>query len=191
MTHRTIISTRLFGPLLALAVAAAACGGAGENDSTRAAEAPSTAAAADARSNGRAAAAPAAPVVHDGRAIEITGDDALKFNLDEIRAKPGERLSVTLVNTGTMPKFSMGHNWLLLALGVDPEAFVTVAAEAPTTDYVPASRQDDILAATKLLGPKEQDTVTFDAPTTPGRYDFLCSFPGHFQVGMRGVLIVE
>jgi uncharacterized cupredoxin-like copper-binding protein len=32
--------------------------------------------------------------------------------------------------------------------------------------------------------------VTFTAPTTPGRYEFVCSFPGHYQVGMRGVLIV-
>ena len=134
---------------------------------------------------------PHAAAAHDGRPIEITADDTLKFNTTEIHAKPGERLSVTLVNVGTTPKFSMGHNWLLLKGGTDLDAFVATAAEAPTTDYVPASRQADILAATKLLGPKERDTVTFDAPTAPGRYDFLCSFPGHFQVGMRGVLIVE
>jgi len=90
-----------------------------------------------------------------------------------------------------MPKFSMGHNWLLLAAKVDVNAFATVAADAPTTDYVPASRRAEIVAATKLLGPNEQDTVTFNAPAAPGRYDFICSFPGHFAVGMRGVLIVE
>jgi len=34
-------------------------------------------------------------------------------------------------------------------------------------------------------------TATFAAPAAPGRYPFICSFPGHAQVGMRGVLIVE
>jgi len=138
-----------------------------------------------------AAAAPRA-VVHDGRAIEITGNDTMKFSVTEIKAKPGEKLSVTLVNIGTTPKFSMGHNWLLLAAGVDIQPFLVKSAEAVTTDYVPlAAYPDKILAYTKLLGPKERDTATFAAPTTPGRYEFLCSFPGHFQVGMRGVLIVE
>src|SRR5918993_1563701 len=138
-----------------------------------------------------AAAAAPRPVVHDGRAIEITGNDTMKFSVTEIKARPGEKLSVTLVNIGTTPKFSMGHNWLLLAPGVDIQPFLVKSAEAVTTDYVPvAAYPDTILAYTKLLGPNERDTATFAAPTTPGRYEFLCSFPGHFQVGMRGVLIV-
>ena len=142
-----------------------------------------------------AAPAPADPpkaTVHDGREIEITGNDTMKFSVTDITAKPGEKLSVTLVNIGTTPKFSMGHNWVLLASGTDVLPFLVAAAEAVTTDYVPAGTQKDkTLAATKLLGPKERDTVTFTAPTTPGRYEFICSFPGHFQVGMRGVLVVQ
>jgi len=126
-----------------------------------------------------------------GRPIEITANDKMQFGVAEIRAKPGEALSVTLLNIGTMPKFSMGHNWVLLVQGTNPEDFVAAGAEAPTTDYVPAKFKDAIVAHTKLLGPNESDTVTFNAPTTPGRHIFLCSFPGHFQVGMKGVLIIE
>ena len=138
------------------------------------------------------AAAPTAAVAHDGRAIEITADDTMKFSLAEITAKPGEKLTVTLVNLGTTPKFSMGHNWVLVAGGTDIQQFLVAAAEAVTADYVPAGPlKARILAATKLLGPKERDTVSFAAPATPGRYEFLCSFPGHYQVGMRGVLIVQ
>ncbi len=144
-----------------------------------------------AASSSMAAPAATARQTHDGRAIEVTTTDAMKFSVTEITAKPGEALSVTLVNTGTTPKFSMGHNWVLLAAGVDPQAFVVAAAEAVTTDYVAGSQKPQVLAATKLLGPKERDTVTFTAPTAPGRYEFVCSFPGHFQVGMRGVLIVR
>ena len=85
----------------------------------------------------------------------------------------------------------MGHIWVLLAAGVDVNAFVNDASTAVKADYVPAAYKDRILAATKLLGPRESDTVHFKAPTKPGRYVFLCSFPGHFQVGMKGELIVE
>lgn len=135
--------------------------------------------------------APAAAPAVEGRKVEITANDQMKFSVIELRAKAGERLSVTLANTGTTPKFSMGHNWVLLALGANVDTFLVAAAEAPTTDYVPAARRADILAATKLLGPGERDTATFAAPAAPGRYPFICSFPGHTQVGMRGVLIVE
>ncbi|AMY08803.1 Azurin precursor [Luteitalea pratensis] len=175
--------TRYFA-LLALLISTAV---AGCSAPTEKSDAPAPAATAPSSSSS----APANQV-HDGRAIEITGNDTMKFSVTEIVAKPGEKLSVTLVNIGTTPKFSMGHNWLLLASGVDIQPFLVASAEAVTTDYVPrATNGGKILAATKLLGPKERDTVTFTAPTTPGRYEFLCSFPGHYQVGMRGVLIVQ
>ena len=145
-----------------------------------------TAASSAAASGTAAASAPAG-----GRAIEITGNDTMKFNLTEIRAKPGEALEVTLVNVGTMPKFSMGHNWVLLAAGVDAMAYANAAATAAKTEYLPEAYKDRVIAATKLLGPKERDTVRFKAPDQPGRYTFICSFPGHFQVGMKGELIVE
>jgi azurin len=166
---------------LLLAVSSAGCSASGSADSPRG----GTPAAGPGGS-----AAPAKPV-NDGRPVEITASDTMKFSITEITAKPGEKLTVTLANAGTTPKFSMGHNWVLVAPGTEMQAFLVAAAEAVTTDYVPASQKDRILAATKLLGPGERDTVTFEAPTSPGRYEFFCSFPGHYQVGMRGVLIVQ
>jgi azurin len=146
-------------------------------------------AAASSAVPGASANAPAAPA--QGRYMEFIANDAMKFSLTEVYAKPGEALAVTLKNLGTMPKFSMGHNWVLLDSTVDVNAFAADAAQAAKTDYVPASYKAGVLATTKLLGPKETDTVRFYAPTKPGRYVFLCSFPGHFQVGMKGELIVE
>jgi azurin len=135
--------------------------------------------------------APAAAKPATGRAVAITANDTMKFNVVEIRAKAGEALAVTLTNEGTFPKFSMGHNWVLLAAGTDLTAFSNDAAMAAATDYVPASFKAKVLASTKLLGPKESDTALFYAPETPGRYPFICAFPGHMQVGMKGELIVE
>lgn len=139
----------------------------------------------------RSAAATAAPTPASGREIQITGNDQMKFSVTQIRAKPGESLTVTLRNIGTMPKFSMGHNWVLLKQGTDVEALIADTAQAATTDYIPQNHLKSIIAHTKLLGPKESDSVTFQAPKDPGTYIFLCSFPGHYQVGMKGELIVE
>lgn len=173
------------GSLLAAALVLSGCG---KKESDTNAAQTSDASAANKSTGDEAAGAPTAA---SGRAIEITGNDAMKFSITEIRAKPGESLSVTLVNVGTMPKFSMGHNWVLLKSAGVLDSFVADAQQAATTDYVPQNRKGDMIAHTKLLGPKEKDTVTFQAPKEPGRYPFLCSFPGHYQVGMRGELIVE
>lgn len=168
---------------------AAGCGlaflvsGCGKKESSADATAGS---AAESKAGGATSAAPAT-----GRAVEITGNDTMKFSVTEIRAKPGETLSVTLTNIGTMPKFSMGHNWVLLKDAKTVDTFITEAATAATTDHIPPARKGDVLAHTKLLGPKEKDTVTFQAPKQPGKYPFICSFPGHYQVGMKGDLIVE
>ena len=40
------------------------------------------------------------------------------------------------------------------------------------------------------LNARESTVVIFDAPTEPGEYPFVCSFPGHWMT-MRGVLRVE
>lgn len=127
----------------------------------------------------------------DGRPVEITANDRMMFSVAEIRAKAGEKLSVTLKNTGSMPKQSMGHNWVLVTTGTNLMEFNNAAVQAVSAEYIPAKFQEAVIAHTRLLGPKESDTVTFTAPTTPGRYSFVCTFPGHFQVGMKGVLIVE
>lgn len=160
--------------------------GCGKKNDSAASTSTDQSSAASAASSSTATAAPAS-----GRPVEITANDQMKYSVNEIRAKPGEAISVTLKNIGTVPKFSMGHNFVLFKKADAIEAFVADVPTAAATDYVPASHKDDLIAHTKLLGPKEQDTVTFNAPTTPGRYPFLCSFPGHYQVGMKGELIVE
>jgi azurin len=48
-----------------------------------------------------------------------------------------------------------------------------------------------VLAHTKLLGPGESETVTFNAPFIPGEYPFFCSFPGHYSQGTKGVMTVK
>ncbi len=140
-----------------------------------------------------AAAKPAAPAAKsaEARSIEITANDQMKFGVTAIEAKPGETLKIVLKNIGTLPKEAMGHNWVLLKKGSDAAAFANAAVAAKATDYIPDSLKGQVVAHTKLIGPKQTDEVTFTVPSEPGDYPFLCSFPAHFVVGMKGVLTVK
>ena len=102
--------------------------------------------------------------------------------------KAGRGVALTVVNPDSMP-----HNWVL----TKPDALETVSllsakmaaeSDAYSRHYVPES--PDILCHTRLLDVGQRTTVYFNAPKTPGRYPYLCTFPGHAQI-MRGVLIVE
>lgn len=125
------------------------------------------------------------------RVVEFTAGDNMKFNLSRIEAKPGEELTIVLTNIGSQPKEVMGHNWVLLKVGADVAAFDKAAITAKETDYIPAAMNDQMVAHTKLLGPRKSDQVTFRVPEVAGEYPFLCTFPGHLAIGMKGVLVVR
>jgi azurin len=125
------------------------------------------------------------------RNVTISGFDTMKYSINTIEAHPGEKLTVTLKNDGNMPKEAMGHNWILLKAGEDPQSYANSAVTAKSEDYQPKSLASKVLASIKVLGPKESGSVTFTVPTAPGKYAYLCSFPAHCQVGMKGLLIVK
>jgi azurin len=123
--------------------------------------------------------------------IELSGNDSMKFNITRFTVKPGEVVHVSLSNVGTLPKTVMGHNWILLKAGKDGVAYSSAAANAKDEDYQPKALTGDVIASIGLLGARQNGEVTFTAPTVSGNYVYLCSFPGHFQVGMRGVMTVR
>jgi azurin len=173
------MKTQLTLSLLACGFLLAACG---KQDTAPAAAQASAPAAAP------AAAAPAAagPVV-----IELTANDAMKFNLTRFEVPAGREVKIVLTNLGTMPKAAMGHNLVLFKKDADVKAYADAAVMAAATDYIPAAKADQILGHTKLLGPKQSDEFTFKAPTEAGEYPFICSFPAHFLSGMKGVMVVK
>ena len=117
--------------------------------------------------------------------------NTMTFDVTRITAAPGEPLKVVLTNAGTLPKTVMGHNWVLLTPGNDPVAFSAAGLAEAENSYIPTKLKDKIVAYIPLLGPGETREVTFNAPTEPGEYPFLCAFPSHCLVGMRGVLVVK
>lgn len=128
------------------------------------------------------------------REIRVEVGDTMKFSVSRIEAAAGETLKVVLINKGSAPKEAMGHNWVLLRPGADATAYAQAAVSARATDYLPQGRAADVIAHTKLLGGGARDAVLFTVPAdaAPGtEMVFLCTFPAHLQLGMRGVLAVR
>ncbi len=122
------------------------------------------------------------------RPIRMETGKNLTYKTREIIAKPGEPIQFTLENPDVVP-----HNWALLKPGtlkrVGEMANRLVAdPEAVARHYIP--RTDDVLCYTDIVAPKSKFTIYFRAPKKPGRYPYLCTFPGHWMV-MNGELVVE
>jgi azurin len=125
------------------------------------------------------------------RVIKIKGTDAMQFDVKRIEAKPGEALKVQLTSISTMSKQEMAHNFTLLTKDAKVDGFIMEASMARNSEYIPAARKSWILATTKLAGGGETVEVTFNAPKEPGEYVYVCTFPGHYLGGMKGVLVVK
>ena len=65
------------------------------------------------------------------------------------------------------------------------------SSPARETDFLTPALRDQVIAATQVVGPAESAEVTFEAPAQPGEYPFVCTFPGHFKLGMKGQLTVK
>lgn len=123
--------------------------------------------------------------------IVITGDDMMRFDPTSFTVAAGSTVTLTLRNIGRLPKEAMGHNLAVLTLGTDPIAFAEAGVRHPGESYISPEWRDRVIEATAVLGPGEEQTITFTAPSEPGEYPFVCSFPGHTQAGMRGIMRVQ
>ncbi len=123
-----------------------------------------------------------------GNTLRIQAAAGLRFVPKELRVAAGAPVRLVFENPDLMP-----HNLVLVDSGAADE--VGALADRMAADpqgmakgYLPVSPK--VLQATPLVNPKGRAELTFTAPKTPGRYPFLCTFPGHWRL-MRGELIVE
>ena len=60
--------------------------------------------------------------------------------------------------------------------------------QAAKKQFIPDDKR--ILHASKMLKVGQTQTLRFKAPSQPGTYPFLCTFPGHWTI-MKGEMIVK
>lgn len=126
--------------------------------------------------------------IQNARAITIETGTNLSFATREVRVRPKEPIALTLKNPDVVP-----HNWALLRPGTldrvgDLANRLISDPDASLRHYIPGT--PDVLTYTNVVLPRDDETIYFRAPEKPGRYPYLCTFPGHWKV-MNGELIVE
>lgn len=171
-------------PALAVAVSFASCGGDNNTTTTASTEQTASTEADDVVIE----TVPGIENVAISNAWTVQGNDQMKFDTELIHVKAGEDVTLTFKNAGTMPIESMGHNFVILKPGVDLATFGAEAAGAADNQYIPKTSLSSIVAHTKLLGPGEEDVITFNLGK--GVYTYICSFPGHYGV-MQGKIVAE
>ena len=125
------------------------------------------------------------------KVIEMKGTDQMKFTVESIQATPGQKITVKLSNDSKFPANAMSHNFVLLNANVDAAAFDKAGMSHATTDYIDPKLKSQMIAHTSMVAGGKSAEVTFNAPKVAGRYVYICTFPGHFGAGMKGVLIVK
>ncbi len=125
------------------------------------------------------------------KVIKMKGTDQLRFTVENIEVSPGQKVTVKLTNETKFPAAAMSHNFVLLKQSADANAVATASVKHADNKYIAPEMKDQIIAYTGLASSGQTVEVTFNAPKKPGKYLYICTFPGHFMAGMKGTLTVK
>lgn len=118
--------------------------------------------------------------------------EVMKYTKEQIAVKTGQPVKIVFMNPD-----ATDHNLVIVRPGALEEVGMAANAMArdpknANSDFIPKSKRNLILHATKMIGPMRKSRVhvlRFKAPTEPGLYPYVCTFPGHWVV-MKGVMVV-
>jgi len=115
--------------------------------------------------------------------------DQMLFNKDRIAAAAGKPVEIVFENGDIMP-----HNFVVTTPGALEE--VGLLGDSTSTqpgalerNYVPPSGK--ILIASRLLAPRDSQKLSFTAPSKPGVYPYVCTYPGHWRRMYGAFYVVE
>lgn len=121
-------------------------------------------------------------VVH----ITLNSNDKLRYDIGEIIVYEGQTIRLTLHHKGSMPATAMGHNFVLKDNSIPLFDFGEKAMRSVNNGYLP---EENLIVGSAVIGGGESTTIEFKTPEK-GKYDYLCTFTGHYPV-MNGILIVK
>jgi len=141
--------------------------------------------------------APAAPAAETAVTKVVIGvvPAVMQYDKKAFSVKAGDKVSILFTNKAC----PLQHNLIILKPGTDAKfgtaadkMIVADAAGAMAKVYTPddaESKAAIIVASTKLIGPGQNEILSFTAPSEPGDYPYICTFPGH-RFLMKGVMTV-
>ena len=104
--------------------------------------------------------------------VGVVGD-ALRFDVDRFEVHAGSVVLMTLKNASSVNQ----HNWVLVRRGTKDQVAAAGVEAGPEFGWIPPD-DDRVIAQIGLLEPGEGAEIRFVAPAV-GRYQFVCTFPGH------------
>ncbi|MFM8283518.1 MAG: PVC-type heme-binding CxxCH protein [Planctomycetaceae bacterium] len=115
--------------------------------------------------------------------------ERMAYDVETVAVQAGKPLLFVLANADVMP-----HNFVVTRPGMMQE--VGEAAEAHAQEPAFAKRQfvpehPAVLAASSLLQPQATQRLTFEAPTEPGVYPYVCTYPGHWRRMFGALYVVD
>jgi len=114
--------------------------------------------------------------------------DLMKFSLDTFTVQAGQKVILELDNLdGMQHNLLIGKPGTLNKIGAAADAMLS-DPKASEKHYVP--QIPEVLFSTPLVDPGDVYSLEFTAPKEPGKYPFVCTFPGHWRM-MSGIMIVE
>jgi azurin len=115
--------------------------------------------------------------------LKLGTKPGLKYDVAQFEVKAGSKIRLVFNNNDDMT-----HNVVIVSPGAGDEVgklALNLGLKGSQMNYVPNSTK--VLFHTALLEPDSNESIYFIAPTKPGEYMFLCTYPGHASV-MRGIL---
>jgi glucose/arabinose dehydrogenase/azurin len=114
-----------------------------------------------------------------------TVEAQMRYDVAQFFVEAGRPVRIDFENDDIMQ-----HNIVFVKPGAKEEvgrAADALGADAFKKEFIPQT--DKILFKSSMLNPRAKEAVSFNAPTEPGDYPYLCTFIGHWPV-MHGIMTV-
>ncbi len=117
--------------------------------------------------------------------------EQMRYDTPQIVVEAGKPFEVIFENNDIMP-----HNMVF----IQPGTRIEIGTAAQTMPMVPDAQgflfvpqHKGILpkAFTKMLEPGEKARLQLTAPTDPGDYEYVCTFPGHWMIMFGKMIVVK
>ena len=116
----------------------------------------------------------------------------MKFTLEQFAVKTGQPVKLVFTNPD-----ATDHNLVIVQPGALSEVGMAANEMArdpknANSDFIPESKSSLIIENTPMIGPTRDSLVhvlRFKAPSKPGIYPYVCTFPGHWVI-MNGIMVV-
>jgi putative heme-binding domain-containing protein len=124
------------------------------------------------------------------RVVKIgTVYERMNYDKETIAVQAGKPVLFVLENVDAMP-----HNFVIARPGSMQAVGELAEQEAQNPafakqNFVPKS--SDVLAASTLMQPQGSQRLTFTAPTQPGVYPYVCTYPGHWRRMFGAMYVVD